>query len=186
MISTHVLRGLRMAVVGALAAGVLVGCGSAEAVLARDHTTADDRQATDSTKAGGPSSGGASEAPPSDDPITVSGSVTGVITDVTVSCTTAGSYLQWWLKGSLNGSKVELAYTSNNYHGAGTYNATSITDNQGGQLTWYIDGTGRAVSNGNDTGKFIVGADERSGSVDAQIYGDDGYGVQVTGPWQCS
>ncbi len=186
MISTYVLRGLRMAVVGALAAGVLVGCGTADAVLAANHTTADDRQATDTTKAGETSSGDASEAPPFDDPITVSGSATGAITDITVECTTSGSYLQWWLKGSLDGSKVELAYTSNNYRGAGTYNATTITDAQGGQLTWYFDGTGRAVSNGNDTGKFIVAADERSGSVDAQIYGDDGYGVQITGPWVCS
>jgi hypothetical protein len=67
MISSPVRRGLRMAVVGALAAGVLVGCGTADAVVARSNVTANDRQATDSTTAGGTSSGGASETPPIDD-----------------------------------------------------------------------------------------------------------------------
>jgi hypothetical protein len=162
---------LRIAVVGALAATVLVGCGAAEAALARDTVVAADRQVTASTGAGGTSSAGTSEAP-SADAITVSGSATGTITDVAVTCTTGGWYLQWRLKGSLNGSKVELA--------------TSITDDQGGQLTWYADGVGKAVSNANDTGKLVVGADQHSGSVDAQTDGDDNYSVHFSGPWQCS
>lgn len=157
------------------------------AQVKKDTAAAAARRATDtSSGSGGSSSGGGNGDSAGKNAVTVSGSASGTITDVTVDCTSSGGYLAWELKGSLNGSKVTLNYTTNNFRGAGTYSTKTITNPKGGQLTWYVNGTGKAVSNGADTGKFVIAEDLTSGSVNARISGDGNYGVQFDGPWKCS
>jgi hypothetical protein len=119
--------------------------------------------------------------------LSLSGSASGFIASAKVECTRlAGSSFAWQLSGLLNGANLEVTFNTNNYRGAGAYNATSITDDRGGLMTLQV-GNVRVFSNGFSQGTFIVGGDQRSGSMSADL--DDAgtkQHVQIKGLWRCS
>lgn len=118
--------------------------------------------------------------------LSFSGSVTGYLTSAdSVSCNLRQSEGgSWQLTGSLNGSQMDLTFTTNAYTGPGTFNVTGITDDHGGLMTMQR-GDLTVTSDGGTGGTFTVAADERSGSIDADLRNQIDT-VHVTGSWHCS
>lgn len=118
--------------------------------------------------------------------LSFSGSVTGYLTSAdAVSCNLPQSEGgSWQLTGSLNGSQMDLTFTTNAYTGPGTLNVTGITDDHGGLMTMQR-GDLTVTSDGSTRGTFTVAADEKSGSVDADLRNQIDR-VHVSGSWSCS
>jgi hypothetical protein len=124
--------------------------------------------------------------------ISVSGSLSGSVTDVSeVSCTPeAGGSWAWRLVGTVDGEPLTLSFNTNYYRGAGSYNTTGVSDERGGFMS-LEHGQGADIatvgSNGATKGTFTVAADGRSGQIDADLTDTaSGREVHVTGPWRCT
>ncbi|WP_232666496.1 hypothetical protein [Pseudonocardia sp. TRM90224] len=132
-----------------------------------------------------PAPGGTDGPATPDEVLTVSGSLGGTVEATSVTCTRlAGDSWSWLLEGSVDGTPVEITFNTNNYKGAGDYNATGVTDEAGGLVT-LTAGEVQVVTNGATTGKFTVAADEKSGSIDAALTSPT-QEVRVVGSWLCS
>lgn len=156
------------AAMGVAVAGALVGFASP--AVAAPRLAADAVDAADTT-----------------DAVTLSGTASGPVTDVAVECNDLGdNAYAWQLTGQLGESALNLTFNTNNYRGAATYNATGVTDEQGGLMTLEV-GQVQVTTDGDTPGTFTVGDDERSGSVNADLrnYGT-GEQVHVEGTWHCS
>lgn len=119
------------------------------------------------------------------DHLTVTGSATGAVTTDTVSCTPLGNgYYSWRLLGTLDDAPIDITFNTAAFHGADTYNATSITDDQGGLVTLET-GDVQVVTNGANPGTFTIDEGARTGSIDTDLT-NNGQAVHVSGTWTCS
>lgn len=125
--------------------------------------------------------------------LALSGSANGVFTaaskaECSIEPTTPA--FSWSAQGSLNGSPVDIGYNTNNYRGPGTYNVTGITDDHGGQMVLEVGnqksaGFVQVASNGDTRGTFTIGEDQKSGTVDTELTGNDNQRVRIKGSWKC-
>ena len=118
----------------------------------------------------------------------VGGYANGPLVSPHVQCTRqTDSSWTWTVTGAIDGSPLEINFTTNYYRGSADYNVTGITDEQGGQLTVYA-GTVSFVSNATSSGTLTVAADEQSGTISADIEDstDPNQRIQLNGSWRCS
>lgn len=122
-------------------------------------------------------------------PLTVTGDVTGTVTDASASCIPlVDGYYSWELKGQVDGAPIDISFNTANFHGAGVYHATGITDDEGG-LVVLESGATQVVTDGANVGTFTIDPADahgrlRTGSINTDL-NDNGQHVHVQGSWTC-
>lgn len=114
------------------------------------------------------------------------GTVSGRLELTSVSCDLlTDTAWTWQALGTVDGVPADVTFTTNFYRGPGDYNPTTITDEDGGQVTAQV-GDVQVASNGFTEGVYTVDAGEQSGYIDAVLTDDpNGLSIRVSGTWQC-
>lgn len=181
---------LRRVLVGAVLLLTLAGCDEAP----QGQNQAGDVPAAGTAPVSGPGqpAQGADTLVPAQQ-LDLSGSANGVFTTASkAQCSTEPTTpaFSWSAQGSLNGSPVDISYNTNNYRGPGSYNVTGITDDRGGQMVLEVGdpkspGSVQVASNGDTRGTFTIGEDQKSGTLDTELTGNDNQRVRIKGSWKC-
>ncbi|MGI5125310.1 hypothetical protein ACQEVB_00720 [Pseudonocardia sp. CA-107938] len=117
--------------------------------------------------------------------LTITGDITGPITDASATCHDFGNGAYGFeLKGLVNGAPVTLTFDTAFFKGAHTYNATGITDDDGGLVTLQTDQV-QVVTNGASSGTFTIDKGELTGSIDTDL-SNDGLTAHINGTWSCT
>jgi len=118
--------------------------------------------------------------------LTVTGDLNGPITDATATCHAFGNgAYSFELTGQLDGAPILLTFNTNNFQGAHTYNATGVTDDDGGLVTLQTEEI-KVVTNGATTGTFTIDEGELvTGSIDTDLADNDQH-AHISGTWACN
>ena len=189
MSTTTLAAKIARASVGLVVAGLVIGTGGTAladtptTVAPAAHTHLAPASGEGQDEIGDDAAGAATETLATT--VTVTGSATGTLTTGSVSCTPLGDgNYSWQLLGTLDDAPIDITFTTAAFHGADTYKATGVTDDQGGLVT--LDtGDVQVATNGANPGTFTVDAGEQTGSIDTDLEGG-GLNVHVNGAWACS
>lgn len=175
-----------IATLPALAAGLLLGCGSTAG------TGGTGGQA--GTAGGTPSPSASAQVTQN---LTLTGDLAaGTMTNATIDCSDIGEvrngeYINLDFKGQVGGKDtdidLEIRQPGNGapgYHGPGDYDVAGLGDGKGhASVTVGDNGVDTDPNSGGGTGKITINPDKKSGSVSVQFNTNN---EQLSGDWHCS